>query len=257
MTRWIPLLTTIGLIISLPVSADRFSETRSNRQNAATTCNDYRVNNRLPCFVSRNRCPNGFEVLERFDSGPGTEFVACRDLRHERPATVNRATTVRSSKRLLSQQFNRLVRLAQNSQVGKTYHLPKSTQKILTTYFSQISLDRITIHQSKAIETGCFNDCQRIYCSLKEPVENWIKPNRGQIASSLLHQVAHAERCDIQGGRERFITNWLDNLPDEVINSLEQGTPFDASNIHYENYIERHAQNRTESVCRRIHCSKE
>ncbi|MES9833553.1 MAG: hypothetical protein ABW139_15060 [Candidatus Thiodiazotropha sp. DIVDIV] len=256
MTRWIPLIATIGLIISLPVNADRFSETRSNRQKAATTCNDYRLKNRLPCFVSRNRCPNGFEVLERFNTAPGAEFVACRDLRHERPATVSRATTISSQKRLLSQQFNKLALLAQKGQVGESYHLPKSTQKTLSTYFSQISLDKITIHRSKAIETGCFNDCQRIYCSLKEPIDHWTKPNTAQIAASLLHQVAHAERCDIQGGRERFITNWLRSLPDEVINSLEQGSPFDASQIHYENYIERHAQNRTESVCRRILCSK-
>jgi hypothetical protein len=158
-------------------------------------------------------------------------------------------------KRQLVQQFNQLARLADKAQVGKTYHLPKSTQKKLSTFFSNIRLDQITIHQSSAISKGCFNDCQKIYCSSKQSIDHWVDPNSEQIATSLLHQVAHAERCEILGGRERFLSTRLERLPEDVLDSLEQGTLFDATNIHYENYIERHARNRTESVCRRLYCA--
>ena len=248
-------MVVIGLALSLPAAADHHKESRSNRQKAVTVCNDYRVKNRLPCFVSRNRCPLGFEVLERFNQAPGTEYLACRDLRHERPATMQQKRGVTDKRQRLLQQFDQLVERAVDSTVGATISLPESTLNKLSTFFSQISLEKITIHRSQAISKGCFNDCQKIYCSAEEPINAWIQPDAKQISTNLLIQVAHAERCEIQGGRERYITNWLRDLPASLLDKLQQGSGFDASKIRYAKYIEAHARNRAKSVCRRMLCS--
>jgi hypothetical protein len=254
MRRWKILCSIFGLVISSTAIADRMTEFRNNRQKAVTVCNDYREKNRLPCFVSRQRCPRGFEVIQRFNSSPGTSFIACRDQRHERPPTIDRKSTVSDQKQQLLEQFNQLIKLAHDAQMGPPHHLPKSIQNKLSAFFFLIHLDKITIHQSQAISKGCFNDCQRVYCSTEQPLETWIQPNISAISINLLHQVAYAERCELLGGRERFVLSRLQPLPDEVLKNLEQGQPFDASRIHYANTIERHVTNRTESICRRVHC---
>jgi hypothetical protein len=197
----------------------------------------------------------GFEVIERFSTTPDSTYVACRDLRHERPAVIFRSKAVNSKKRERLQQFERLVNQAQSQQIGAATQIPKSTRRKLSTFFSQISLEKMTIHQSRAISKGCFNDCLRIFCSPEEPIHLWVDPKTKTVAATLLHQVAHAERCEIQGGRVRYITNWLRELPEAVLDDLEQGLPFDASLIEYAGYIEAHAKNRTESVCRMMTCS--
>ncbi|MCG7874339.1 MAG: hypothetical protein N0C81_08105 [Candidatus Thiodiazotropha lotti] len=254
MYRRILILIIIGLAVSLPANADRHKESRSNRQKAVTVCNDYRVKNRLPCFVSRNRCPLGFEVLERFNQAPGAEYMACRDLRHERPATLQQKTVVNDKRQRLLQQFDQLVERAIETQLGETVNIPESTLNKLSTFFSQVSLEKITIHRSQAISKGCFNDCQKIYCSVDEPVNRWVEPNSKRISTKLLIQVAHAERCEIQGGRERYITNWLRDLPVSLLDKLRQESRIDASKIRYAKYIEAHAKNRAKSVCRRMLC---
>ena len=257
MHRWHIAFITIGLCISSAGFADRYTETRSNRQMAVTTCNDYRESNRLPCFVSRNKCPRGFEVIQRFSNTPGASFVACRDLRHERPAITNRATLTSTKKQELLQHFSQLVSQVQQRRIGEPLHLPKPTLDKLSSFFSHIQLDKVTIHRSEALEKGCFTDCQEIYCSSNERLDNWIDPKSTRIPSGLLHQLAHAERCEIKGGRERFLLAWLRHLPDELLTTLEQGKPIDANRIHFVMYMERHAKNRTESICRRIHCTNE
>jgi hypothetical protein len=167
---------------------------------------------------------------------------------------IDNTTTVSDRKHQLLEQFNQLVALVQDAQVGSSHHLPKSIQNKLSTFFFLIHLDKITIHQSQAISSGCFNDCQRIYCSTEQPLDYWTQPNISAIAISLLHQVAYAERCELLGGRERFLLTRLKRLPEGVLASLEQGQPFDASRIHYTNSLERQVTNRTESVCRRTRC---
>ncbi|MEJ2620944.1 MAG: hypothetical protein P8163_11925 [Candidatus Thiodiazotropha sp.] len=248
-------LIVVGLTLSLPAAADRHKETRNNRQKAVTVCNDYRVKYRLPCFVSRNRCPIGFEILERFNQVPGAEYMACRDLRHERPRNQQQNKMHNNKRQILLKQFDQLVNRASEAQLGEAARLADSTLSKLSNFFSQISLEQITIHRSQAISRGCFNDCQKIYCSANEPVSDWIRPDAKQISSRLLIQVAHAERCEIQGGRERYISNWLRELPETLLENLQQHKGIDATQIQYAKYIETHAKNRAKSVCRRMRCS--
>jgi hypothetical protein len=181
--------------------------------------------------------------------------MACRDLRHERPANQKPNKTLNDKRQIVLKHFNQLVERASETQLGETARLADSTLNKLSTFFSQISLEQITIHRSQAISRGCFNDCQKIYCSADEPISDWIRPDAKQISSRLLVQVAHAERCEIQGGRERYISNWLRDLPATLLENLEQNNSIDATQIRYAKYIEAHARNRAQSVCRRMRCS--
>jgi hypothetical protein len=158
-------------------------------------------------------------------------------------------------RQIVLKQFDQLVERAAETQLGDTAHLAKSTLNKLSTFFSQISLEQITIHRSQAITKGCFNDCQKIYCSADVPINEWTRPGAKPISTRLLIQVAHAERCEIQGGRERYITNWLRQLPMTMLKDLQQNRGIDASQIRYAKYIEAHARNRAQSVCRRMRCS--
>jgi hypothetical protein len=255
MYRRILTLLLFGLALSLPAAADHHKETRSNRQKAVTVCNDYRVKNRLPCFVSRNRCPLGFEILERFNQPPGAVYMACRDLRHERPSSQKQNKALNDKRQIVLKQFDQLAERAAKTELGEATPLAASTLKKLATFFSQISLEQITIHRSQAISRGCFNDCQKIYCSVDEPISDWTRPGAKQVSRRLLIQVAHAERCEIQGGRERYISNWMRELPATLLEDLQHNNPIDATQIRYAKYIEAHAGNRAQSVCRRINCS--
>ncbi|MCU7922199.1 MAG: hypothetical protein KZQ88_05825 [Candidatus Thiodiazotropha sp. (ex Dulcina madagascariensis)] len=252
-------LFCLGLWVVSYSHADTYSERRSNRQMAVTVCNDYRETNRLPCFVSRGDCPRGFEVLQRFTDSPGTAFSACRDLRHERPAVMNRSSTnlVSAKRQQLLEHFNKLIAAIEKQRIGETHRLPKASLEKLSIFFSGFDLDSIELGQSKALSKGCFTDCQRIFCASGSQVNAWTDPQTPTLSIKLLHQLAHAERCEIQGGRERFVLSWIRHLPDEVLTSLERGDPIDTDQIHFAMYMENHAKNRAESVCRRLRCLRD
>jgi hypothetical protein len=253
--RHISIILVVSLCMSSASYADYYSKTRSNRQMAATTCNDYRENNRLPCFVSRTKCPRGFELIQSFSDHRGASFVACRDSRHERPPHLNHSRWVNRDK-LLLQQFDQLVDQVKKKQIGKPLHLAKSTRYMLNTFFSPLQLDKIAIFRSEALSSGCFTDCQQIYCSANEQLDHWADPN-APISIHLLHQLAHVERCEILGGRNRFVLAWLKYVPEEVLTNLKQGNPIDTDQLQYTMYVEGHTKNRSESICHHIHCVQE
>lgn len=235
--------------------AESVHEQRSNRQMAVTVCNDYREANRLPCFVSRKTCPKGFEAIEHFSNNPGPSFSACRDKRHEHPARMKRPGEYPHAKnQQLLGQFDQLVREMEKHQTGTPAPLPKPSQERLSIFFTAIDLTSIRLVHSKALASGCFTDCQQIFCADKGEIEAWTRPQHPSLSLNLLHQLAHAERCEIQGGRDRFVQIWLRHLPDEVFTTLERGDPLDSEQIHYATYMESHASNRAESICRRLGC---
>jgi hypothetical protein len=235
--------------------ADLNTEQRSNRQMAVTVCHDYRETNRLPCFVSRKTCPSGFEVIQKFSNSAGPSFSACRDKRHERPPRHGTAgNRFNTRHQQLLKQFDRLTREIEKQQTGASSHLPKASREKLALFFSGIDLSSITLAHSKALANGCFTDCRQIFCAQKNQIEAWTNPDTPIVSIKLLHQLAHVERCEIQGGRERFIQIWLRHLPDAIFTALKHGNPIDTAQVHYAIYMENHASNRAESICHRLGC---
>lgn len=150
MRPWQFTIICISLLSPFISQADPNPVQRSNRQLAVTVCNDYRETNRLPCFVSRNDCPRGFEVIERFADSSGPTFSACRDKRHERPRHSRPPGSLYASKNpQLLKQFDRLVREIEKRQIGRSMHLPKASQEKLAHFFSAIDLNRIKLGYSK------------------------------------------------------------------------------------------------------------
>jgi hypothetical protein len=255
MRRWH--ITIICLtLFSLNNSQAEFNpQQRSNRQMAVTVCNEYRETNRLPCFVSRKACPRGFEVIQHFTNNNGPSFSACRDKRHERPSRLSKTgNRLNAKSHQLLEQFNRLTHEIEKQQTGATLQLPKATREKLAVFFSGIDLSSITLAHSKALINGCFTDCRQIFCARKNQVEAWANPDAPILSIKLLHQLAHAERCEIQGGRDRFVQIWLRHLPEAVFTALERGKPIDTEQIHFAIYMESHASNRAESICHRVGC---
>ncbi|MEW8026733.1 MAG: hypothetical protein AB2792_08875 [Candidatus Thiodiazotropha sp.] len=253
-------VTTICLILLHPGNsqADTRTQQRSNRQLAVTVCNDYRETNRLPCFVSRKECPRGFEIIEHFASSNGPSFSACRDKRHERPRHNRASSRLYNAKnQQLLDQFDKLIGEIERQQTGTFAHLPQVSQDKLSIFFSGIDLNGIRLAHSKALANGCFTDCRQIFCARKDQVDLWTNPDTPVLSIKLLHQLAHAERCEIQGGRDRFVQAWLRHLPDDVLTALERGNPIDTEKIHFAIFMETHASNRAESICRRIGCIKD
>ncbi len=248
-----------ALFIAANGQADPITDHRSNRQMAVTVCNDYREENRLPCFVSRRQCPRGFEIIESFSDGTGPAFSACRDKRHERPPGSYRpgGGHFTASNQQLLQRFDRLVAQIKQHQVGQSSRLPMVSRKKLEVYFSALDLNSIEVSHSEALVNGCFTDCRQIFCASEKQVEAWTDPDAPVLSAMLLHQLAHAERCEIQGGRDRFFLAWLRHLPEDVITALERGDPIDSERIHFAMYMESHANNRAESICRRINCQRD
>ncbi|MBT3062873.1 MAG: hypothetical protein AB2660_14580 [Candidatus Thiodiazotropha sp.] len=258
MRPWLIITICITLFSPFISQAEPYPEQRSNRQLAVTVCNDYRENNRLPCFVSRNDCPRGFEVIERFTDSSGPIFSACRDKRHERPRlSMPPGGRFAGKNPQLLKQFDRLVSAIEKGQVGRSMHLPKASREQLAHFFSAIDLTRIKLVYSKALANGCFTDCRQIFCASGDQVNAWTDPQAPVLSIRLLHQLAHVERCEIQGGRERFVRTWLKHLPDEVFNALDRGEAIDTEMIHFAMYMESHANNRAESICRRLSCERE
>jgi hypothetical protein len=255
MRLWQLFIACLALLSLGDSHAERDPEHRSNRQMAVTVCNDYREMNRLPCFVSRKTCPRGFEAIEHFSNSHGPSFSACRDKRHEHPSIHNRPVKPYNTRnQQLLDQFNRLISEVEKHRTGNPVPLPKSSRERLSLFFSAIDLDSIRLTHSAALANGCFTDCRQIFCASKNRIEAWTHPHTPILSFNLLHQLAHAERCEIQGGRDRFVQLWLHHLPDDVFTALKNGDPVDTQKIHYATYMESHANNRAESICRRVGC---
>jgi hypothetical protein len=256
MRLWQILSICLALFSPNNSQAEIDAEQRSNRQMAVTVCNDYRETNRLPCFVSRQQCPRGFEAIEHFSNSSGSSFSACRDKRHERPSRRNRTSQHYHTKnQQLLAHFERLTKQIEKHQTGTGTPLPKASRDKLAIFFSAIDLKSIRLAHSKALASGCFTDCRQIFCANKDQIEAWSNPYEPTLSHKLVHQLAHAERCEIQGGRKRFTQTWLRHLPEDLLIALERGEPIDTERIHYATYMESHTNNRAESICRRVGCT--
>jgi hypothetical protein len=194
-------------------------------------------------------------VIAHFSDSTGPGFTACRDKRHERPTRLGQTgNRLNARYRQLLEQFDRLASEIEKQQTGAPSHLPKASLESLSAFFSGIDLNRVTLAHSKALANGCFTDCRQIFCAREEQVDAWTSPDAPIVSINLLHQLAHAERCEIQGGRDRFVQIWLRHLPEAVFTALKRGDPIDTDQIHYATYMESHASNRAESICRRVGC---
>lgn len=235
-------------------------EMLNNRQAAVLACDEYQRTNRLPCFVSRGECPAGFEALGSYDSGPGTRFTACRDQRHTH---ISSDATRAAESHALQQDavldsYQHLITALEQKRQGDFAPLPAATIDQLENFFPGYSLDQIRLARTTALAKGCFTDCEKIYCAASEPVAQWTQSTSPLISRLLLHQVVHSERCEQQGGRERFVTNWFRHLPDSVLVQLRTGEAVDAQQIHFAMYMETHAEGKSDSICRRLpECQRE
>ncbi|MET0067025.1 MAG: hypothetical protein ABW076_11840 [Candidatus Thiodiazotropha sp.] len=253
MRRWLIVLLILGSGVATCSSAEPNPQNRSNRQMAVTECSDYRERNRLPCFVSRKKCPYGFEVIERYTEGRGAPFVACRDSRHERPPVRDIARHPPHLRQEKVQQFEKFVDLVRARQQGHARKLPENLNRQLGTYFQQIRLDRVSVSMSDALSRGCFTDCLQIYCATGEALPE--SAGRAEIPYELLLQLAHLERCEVQGGRQRYLQSWLRDVPEKTLTALQAGETVSADQLQFASYLEGLTNNRAESICRRIHCT--
>ncbi|MES9991551.1 MAG: hypothetical protein ABW098_06320 [Candidatus Thiodiazotropha sp.] len=258
MHPWLITTLCITLLTPLISQAEVYPKQRSNRQQAVTLCNDYRQTNRLPCFVSRNQCPRGFEVIEHFTDSSGPRFSACRDRRHERPRHSRPAENLYSNNNpQLLKQFDRLIAEIEKRQVGSSKPLPKASRERLGLFFSAIDLNTIELAHSKALASGCFTDCRQIFCASADQVDAWTTPQAPTLSIKLLHQLAHMERCEIHGGRDRFVPAWLKHLPEDILDDLDRGEAIDTEKIRFAVVMESHANNRAESICRLLRCENQ
>lgn len=225
-----------------------------NRQTAVLACDEYRRTHHLPCFVSRGDCPTGFEALGAYDSGHGTRFTACRDQRHTRLSSD--ATRAAGSFSLqqdeLIRHYEQLITALESQRQGAFNPLPSATLAQLEIYFPGYALDSIRLARTGALAKGCFTDCETVYCAGTEPIDQWSGPSQPLISRQLLHQVVHSERCEQQGGRERFVARWFRHLPDSVLEQLRAGEAVDAQMIHFAMYMESHAESKADNICRRM-----
>ncbi|MEJ2592699.1 MAG: hypothetical protein P8178_15130 [Candidatus Thiodiazotropha sp.] len=222
-----------------------------NRQRAVAACADYRLNNRQPCFISRDECPPGFEALQRYADGADIQFIACRDRRNEPPdASANRVAVMRSQPNIpVMEQYRDLVSALEKGRQGSVHELPPSTISALAPYFHGLPLQDLTFTQTRALSNGCYSDCEHIYCASGKEITDWTRPQAPLLSRDLLHMIIHAESCEREGGRERYVSHWLRYLSDGVQQRLLQGQAVDASQIHFAMYMERHAEIRARNLC--------
>jgi hypothetical protein len=221
------------------------------RQQAVEACKDYRRSQRKSCFISRGDCPRGFEVLAEFSDESGNRFTACRDDRHEQLRQKSADLRGLPRDELLA-QYNQLIATLESRLVGPPKSLPQRSVDTMSGYFPGPLLKRLTLLNTQSLTQGCFTDCQQIFCADDGQIAGWTDPDHPHITTSLLHQIVHAERCEREGGRERFISNWFEHLPDDVYEKLLAQEPIDASRIHFAMYMESHAKIRAASLCRRL-----
>lgn len=232
----------------------RLDSLQVNRQQAVAACDDYRQKTRQPCFISRGECPPGFQALQRYGDGADIRFTACSDHRNELPDTdTTRLAELRTrSTRPVMEQYHRLVTALEKGRQGSEQELPASTVEALAPYFRGLPLEGLKFSQTKALNNGCFSDCNHIFCASAETITDWTRPQEPMLSRLLLHQIAHAESCRREGGRERYVTHWLRYLSDEVQRKLLEGESVDADQIHFAMYMERYAETRAKNLCLRI-----
>jgi hypothetical protein len=221
------------------------------RQQAVSACDNYRLTTRQPCFISRGECPPGFEALQRYTNGADIRFTACRDRRNEMPVTesTHLAELRTGSAHPVMEQYQRLVTALEKGRQGSEHELPASTVEALSPYFRGLPLERLKFSHTKALSNGCFSDCDHIFCASAQTIADWTHPQEPMLTRLLLHQIAHAESCQREGGRERYVTHWLRYLSDEVQRKLLDGQPVDADQIHFAMYMERHAEIKANNLC--------
>jgi hypothetical protein len=254
MHPWQIILPILCLSITSSCFADQtYGNNRSNRQLAVTQCHDYRERYRMPCFVSRFKCPAGFETIQQYRSGRGVSYLACRDSRHERPVFNKSALQHKNLKPRITHHFHQFLKQVQEQQTGDKRPLSQSLIKQLNTYFIYLKLDTVFITVSEALSTGCFTDCGQIYCAASAPISQWSQT--GEIPFSLIQMLAHVERCEIQGGQSRYLQSWLRHIPENFLSTLRAGEPVSAHQLQFASYLKEHTKNRAESICRRLSCA--
>lgn len=221
------------------------------RQQAVQACEEYRQIHRQPCFISRGDCPRGFKALAEFNDDSEYRFTACRDNRHEQPrhAAVNLHGLAQEQ---LLAQYQQLINSFESKRQGSPRSLPQATIDKLSNYFRGVPLNRLTLIKTGALSQGCFSDCERVFCADDGHIAGWTDPEQPLISHLLLHQIVHGERCEHEGGRERFVSHWFQHLPDDIYLRLRDGEPIDANRLHFAMYMESHADLRAKSLCRRL-----
>ncbi len=222
------------------------------RQQAAAVCSGYRQQQHQSCFISRGDCPRGFSPLDEFSDEAGNRFSACRDSRNEHPNKHVANLRGLAPSELLA-QYDHLIANLEGQRLGPPLTLPKSTIETLVSHFPGLPLQRLTLITTQALSQGCFSDCSRIFCANDGQIADWTDTDHPRITRNLLHQIVHADRCLREGGRERFVANWFEHLPDDVYKKLQNGEPIDAARIHFAMYMESHANDRADNLCRHLH----
>ncbi len=219
------------------------------RQQAATACDEYSLSQRQPCFVSRSKCPPGFTPLAEYSDDYGNHFIACRDGRHEAPAPT--AYDIRDLPReQLLDQYHQLIASLESQRIEPPKQLPSAVVDVLQSQFRGFPLSRLSLRNTRALSHGCFSDCDRVYCADDGRISRWTDSEQPQITRYLLHQIVHAERCEREGDRDRFVSRWFQHLPEDVLQRLDAGEPIDAERVHFAMYMENHANNRADGICR-------
>lgn len=226
-------------------------ERQQTRRKAVDVCDKYRRNRQQTCFVSSGDCPRGFDTLERFSDRNGNRFNACRDSRHQK-TMLDQTRPYPSSKPDLLSQYNDLIMRLKSQQTGTSLSLPPQTLQTLDGSFPGQVLGQLSFIRTQALERGCFTDCNRIFCADDGRIERWSDRQNPLISRELLHQLVHAVHCKREGGREGFVKHWFQHLPDDVHASLQTNKPIDAQQIHFAMYMETHANNRANALCRHL-----
>jgi len=242
-----------GNAISLCACSNQREARITNRQLAIAACYAHEQAQHRPCFVSRSGCPRGFEAIASYGDTPGTRFIACRDQRHQRPpgAPSSQIDTHALSPEALLEHYYRLTTLMLDRKTGSPRALPKTTVERLRPFFPGYDLKQIRLIPTAALSSGCFSDCDKIFCAGDRPIARW-SGNPPEISRQLLHQIIHSEDCEWQGGREFSVRRWLRQLPDEVFEKLQAEQAVSADKIHFAMFGERHAQHRADAICLRL-----
>ena len=189
--------------------------------------------------------------MQRYTDGADIQFFACRDRRNEiLDAGANQVAVMRSQSNIpVMEQYRDLVSALEKGRQGSEHELPPATISELSPYFHDLPLHDLTFTQTQALSSGCYSDCEHIYCADSEEITDWTRAQNPLLTRDLLHMIIHAESCEREGGRERYVSHWLRYLSDGVQQQLLQGKAVDASQIHFAMYMERHAEIRARNLC--------
>ncbi len=218
------------------------------RQQAAAACDEYSRTQRQPCFVSRGKCPLGFTPLTAFSDDYGNRFFACRDGRHNEPRPAAADIMDLPHDQLLA-HYTQLIDSLESRRIEPPKQLPAAVVDALQPQFPGFPLTALRLINTQALKSGCFSDCDRVYCADDGQIARWTDQDQPQITRYLLHQIAHAERCEWEGGRERYVARWFQYLPGDVLQQLDAGEPIDAERAHFAMYMESQAHSRADTVC--------